>query len=527
MQSFRFLILFLLFVTICPIALNAQNIYRPRIALANDGSYAIAWEEFRQLEFTENWQIAVQRYAANGQPLEGVHYFDPPSCSTTDVWLNDDMQHVELLYNANGQLVVVMEHIGAFQFIFSERFTSEITLAVIDVNGAVLDLNNTQSCTQFKFIYVGDTDMARPRFALTDSGELHLVADGNYQDVNFRNSAYNILLPNLNSVYDRPQILHEDRFSQNGFHMWPDVATNGALLATVWHRCPFINSQGDVVECDVDIQFANIQGGTTVTALGTNRVVNSGDPAGTINFRPSVAMAQNGQSVVTWVDNRTGAQFDVFGQRFDAAGQPAGGNFQISESSGFIDIRSGMRPEVAMLDSGRFMVVWGDSSAAGFRSWQRLYTNDGTPLSPPELIASSSTIDTGQPAIATNGSAFLTSYLTEGNNTPTILVSNPPTSRVSNEPERPQPTPELEISSFPQPFRRHATVHYELPDAGYVRIDVYNALGQKVTQLVDAYQTPGSHEVTWQPNALPPGLYMVRINSGSLHAMHTMVYSGP
>ena len=504
-------------------SIQAQDLYRPQVALSNDGSYALAWEEYRQLEFTENWQIAVQRFSATGQPLGNVIYFDPPSCSTTDVWLNDNMQHVEMAYNDAGQLIVVMEHYGAFTFIFSERFTSEITLGVIDRDGTVLDLNNTQACSQFKFIYPGDTDMARPRFAISPSGPLFMVSDGNFQDVSFRNSALAVLNTDLSSAFERPQIIHQDLFSESGFHMWPDVATNGRLLAAIWHRCPFINNQGDVNECDVDIQFSTIQSANSLTLIGQNRRVNAGDPQGTINFRPAIDMAEDGRSVVVWVDNRTGAQFDVFGQRFDAAGQPAGSNFQISQSTGFIDIRNGIRPEVAMLDNGRFMVVWGDSSAAGFSAWQRFYDSNGTPLTAPQRIANNVSANTGQPAIASNGSALLTAYRTEGSTSTELVVRAPAVSQVSNEREHPEPASKLEISSFPQPFDGQVTIRYALQNAEHTRIDVFNPLGQQVALLVDAYQREGSHQIVWTADALPPGPYLLRIRSGDQQTTHTLM----
>ena len=63
-----------------------------------------------------------------------------------------------------------------------------------------------------------------------------------------------------------------------------------------------------------------------------------------------------GNSVVAWGDTRTSPDGEVYAQRFDANGQPIGGNFQVSTGQGEVYDR----PEIAMLPDGRFMVAWFD-----------------------------------------------------------------------------------------------------------------------------------------------------------------------
>jgi len=66
--------------------------------------------------------------------------------------------------------------------------------------------------------------------------------------------------------------------------------------------------------------------------------------------------------------------------------------------------------------------------------------------------------------------------------------------------------------NFPNPFNAHTVFNYVLHSAAQVKIRIYNAAGQKVADIQDAWQTAGEHRVNWQAadqngKALPSGLY--------------------
>jgi hypothetical protein len=67
---------------------------------------------------------------------------------------------------------------------------------------------------------------------------------------------------------------------------------------------------------------------------------------------PSVSMDADGDFVVAW-QGRPGS-WDVFGQQFDAAGNPVGAEFQINQASG----GNQTAPDVAMDADGDFKAVW-------------------------------------------------------------------------------------------------------------------------------------------------------------------------
>ncbi len=47
-----------------------------------------------------------------------------------------------------------------------------------------------------------------------------------------------------------------------------------------------------------------------------------------------------------------------------------------------------------------------------------------------------------------------------------------------------------------------------------VRLVVYDLLGREVAVLVDGYQTPGEHRVTFDARSLASGIYFYRLIAG-------------
>ncbi|MFC1619609.1 right-handed parallel beta-helix repeat-containing protein [Candidatus Neomarinimicrobiota bacterium] len=74
--------------------------------------------------------------------------------------------------------------------------------------------------------------------------------------------------------------------------------------------------------------------------------------------------------------------------------------------------------------------------------------------------------------------------------------------------------------NYPNPFNPVTTIKYTMREAGFVKLTVYNLLGQEVIRLVDGVRRNGPHTVTWNSqdklgNSVPTGIYFCRMEAGS------------
>ncbi|RMH63551.1 MAG: T9SS C-terminal target domain-containing protein [Bacteroidetes bacterium] len=77
--------------------------------------------------------------------------------------------------------------------------------------------------------------------------------------------------------------------------------------------------------------------------------------------------------------------------------------------------------------------------------------------------------------------------------------------------------------NYPNPFNPSTTIHYTLPQAGPVRLEVYDALGRRVAMLVDEVQQPGAYTVPFEAARLPSGPYLYRLTAGGRTLTRTML----
>jgi hypothetical protein len=72
--------------------------------------------------------------------------------------------------------------------------------------------------------------------------------------------------------------------------------------------------------------------------------------------------------------------------------------------------------------------------------------------------------------------------------------------------------------NYPNPFNPATTIAFDVPATERVQIEVFNALGQVVAELVNGEVPAGRHTVRFEATGLPSGLYMVRMHAGDFLA---------
>ena len=141
-----------------------------------------------------------------------------------------------------------------------------------------------------------------------------------------------------------------------------------------------------------------------------------------------------------------------------------------------------------------------------------------------ELIANSrspnySAILQGIPSVSDTGSHNISILLNDGyggaDTLNYILTVNIVT---GIKPEEPLPTEFVLFQNYPNPFNPSTKIRYSIPYASYVKIVVYDLLGQESAVLVNEYQYAGHYEINLNAattgGGLPSGIYYYRLQAG-------------
>jgi hypothetical protein len=125
---------------------------------------------------------------------------------------------------------------------------------------------------------------------------------------------------------------------------------------------------------------------------------------GSFGHAPAVAAAGDGRFVVVWHDSgQDGSSYGVFARRFDAAGVPQGPEFRVNTYT----TNAQLVPDVTMDDAGNFVVVWQSYLQDGLGSgvFGQRYDAAGNPLGSEFMVHSATAgmyADQGAPAIASD-----------------------------------------------------------------------------------------------------------------------------
>ncbi|MXW63640.1 MAG: T9SS type A sorting domain-containing protein [Bacteroidetes bacterium SB0662_bin_6] len=84
------------------------------------------------------------------------------------------------------------------------------------------------------------------------------------------------------------------------------------------------------------------------------------------------------------------------------------------------------------------------------------------------------------------------------------------------------PTETTLSQNYPNPFNPSTTVTYTLDRSGPVELSVYNLAGRVVSTLVDGIRPAGNHEVRFNANNLPTGMYLYRLRTDTATLTRTM-----
>ena len=82
--------------------------------------------------------------------------------------------------------------------------------------------------------------------------------------------------------------------------------------------------------------------------------------------------------------------------------------------------------------------------------------------------------------------------------------------------------------NYPNPFNPATNIKFDVKNAGRVKIDIYNTLGQKVRTLVDDVKSAGKYSVVWNGlndfgDRVASGIYIYKMVSGDFVQTRKMI----
>ena len=83
-------------------------------------------------------------------------------------------------------------------------------------------------------------------------------------------------------------------------------------------------------------------------------------------------------------------------------------------------------------------------------------------------------------------------------------------------------------NNYPNPFNPSTTIEYELPKPAFVKIQIYNSIGQLINTIENDFKSPGEYSIQWNGKnssgqSMPSGVYFYRMSSNGLTLIKKMV----
>ena len=482
--------------------------YNPSVS-TNGNQFIIAWEDSR-----DDRSIYTRRFAMDGTPATDEAEVNDLNGTRSQRYPSVDM-------NINGNGVIVWEDLREPQGIYFEMINSDgdttgrnkcvgTTYGYTDVfvknsGNFIITYSNNQNIYFRMYTSTGDTigpakiasdTIYGPRGNPTidaDSANNFVISWYDYRNGN--NDIYAQRFTPSGDTIGTNFLVNDDVGTANQFS--PDVCVSpGGEFLIVWYD--YRNGNYDIYGQLYD---------ATGTPIGTNFLIN--DDGGTQNQSyPRAGVLPDGRFIVVWQDYRSPS--GIYGQIIDSNGSLMGTNFMISEGYGWY-------PSIAVNPNGGYVVTWYDSRGFGYDIYAQKFKPDLSPDSVNYKVNNDvEGINYNQdfPAVATDGNNIVFVWRDakwQRGYDIAAKVVNWAFSSVDKEITEGDIYLMLKSSN---PITGPFLIQYSIDMTTDVDISIYNLVGRRIKTLVKGRVKNGTHQVQWNPDNIPTGLYFCRMNAG-------------
>jgi hypothetical protein len=78
-------------------------------------------------------------------------------------------------------------------------------------------------------------------------------------------------------------------------------------------------------------------------------------------------------------------------------------------------------------------------------------------------------------------------------------------------------------NAYPNPFNPQVSIPIGLPEDTFLKIMIYNSLGQKIDDINSGLYTSGYHTIIWNGSDFPTGVYLIVIDSEKIHETQKVI----
>jgi hypothetical protein len=416
----------------------------PIIASDGAGGAIVAWRDYRS---GTNYDIYVQRVNAAGAPqwtADGI-----PICTASGDQLTTTPTHSPSIVSdgAAGAIVTWFDYRSAA--LHSNIYDADIYAQRVNASGAL------QWTTDGVEVCTAAGDQAYPAIVTDGAGGAILT----WWDK--RSGDTDVYAQRLSALgapqwTDQGAVVCSAANDQFFNSMIPD-GSGGAMIA--WNDRRAQPNQANIF--DVYAQRVSASGIAQWTADGVAITV-----AANSQINPQLVSDDNGGAIVTWYDNRSGTNNDIYAQRVDANGAS---QWTADGVAVCLAVKNQFSPTIVSDGSGGAIVAWYD---------RRSGTNDDIYVQ--HLNAAGNAITTAVPA----------------SGTPALFVGQ----------------------LYPNPFSTSATLDIEAPAASKVAINIYDVAGRAVRTIQAPDTGAGLRSVLLdgrdaQGRLLANGVYFCRVRA--------------
>ena len=77
--------------------------------------------------------------------------------------------------------------------------------------------------------------------------------------------------------------------------------------------------------------------------------------------------------------------------------------------------------------------------------------------------------------------------------------------------------------NYPNPFNPSTTIRFTVPKESFTSLEIFNALGEKISTLVSEILSGGDYRYSWNALKFPSGIYFYKLSSGTFTEIKKMI----